>query len=272
MPTRRPSGGQRTNAARQERHRQARVQSGKRRYEATIDRGLADYADADADRRGQSRAAWLEATIRAHQETAMSTPTLVALNLDGTGERESEPPMEDNTYYVERLDGTVPWTRKGPEYDDPNRPSAWRECVDACIAAAIEHRGLPRVKHHAHWHEYIKWEIPSREEPEHVALSTGIGEFRVRARRARVGELTSQITALPGAFGIGDLATRANVATSPIVATVAMLYPSPAQPGQYWIQVSRFRYADGTYSGEMDSYPRDATLEQPRTAFAAAAT
>jgi hypothetical protein len=88
MPTRRPSGGQRTNAARQERHRQARVQSGKRRYEATIDRGLADYADADAARRGQSRAAWLEETIRAHQETAMSTPTTINLNLDGTGERE----------------------------------------------------------------------------------------------------------------------------------------------------------------------------------------
>jgi hypothetical protein len=49
-----------------------------------VKRGLADYADADAARRGQSRAAWLEETIRAHQETAMSTPTTISLNLDGT--------------------------------------------------------------------------------------------------------------------------------------------------------------------------------------------
>jgi hypothetical protein len=172
--------------------------------------------------------------------------------------------MQDNTYFVEQPDATVSWSRTGPtlvEYGKPGYEqywAEWRACVEECIAAAFEHRGLPRVRHHANFSEYLKWEIPTTEEREHVVLSTGIGKFRVRARRARVGELTSQITALPGVFGICDQATEANVATAPIVATVAEIYPSPVEPGRYWIQVSRFRYADGTYSGEMDSYPRDA--------------
>jgi hypothetical protein len=64
--TRRPSGGQRTAAARVAKHRAAHPD--KRRYEASIDRDLADWADQQAADADLTRAQWLERELQRRQQ------------------------------------------------------------------------------------------------------------------------------------------------------------------------------------------------------------
>ena len=122
------------------------------------------------------------------------------------------------------------------------------------VARAWELGGLPYEERNPRWLEPLMRVFSCREiDANTLEIATPVGALLLAARRARAGEMTSEVTvaARSGIIGQGSLAREEQ--DSPPVKIAGYLREDRAAPT---FAPSHIEYADGTRSGFLGLYPR----------------
>lgn len=176
----------------------------------------------------------------------------------------------EREFYVADASGNVLWRRPIPKAPDYSNEPAWEAHMlvykalhSEAIAAAFQWKRLPSVRHHSRLTETVSWPIEVQEiNGDRLLLDLPIGQYTLNARRAKAGEVTSEVASFFGgaATGFGQRATEDTDSPS-----VRLLGRVGVDNGTVYIQPDNIEYADGTRSGWLGCYPRDLVPFQTNT-------
>lgn len=131
-------------------------------------------------------------------------------------------------------------------------------------ARAYELRGLAYEVRNPNWKESAHRSFRCEETPDgnHVRVFSPVGTFRIAARRAKRGEVTSTVAASASGrvYGFGATASQDQEAL-PIRIAGRLNAPQRCMRSDWTFQPSHFEYEDGTCSGWLGSYPLDIEWE-----------
>lgn len=133
--------------------------------------------------------------------------------------------------------------------DKNHSQGEYEAACDAAVKKAYEFGKLPY--HHCGFTESLSFAVPCEEVVEwgDLRLHTPVGEFVIKAKRARRGDPDGAVVVRPGLTAWGGVASKDS--DSPPVSVYGRFSVEP--DGELWFQVSSITYADGTHSGYLGS-------------------
>lgn len=161
----------------------------------------------------------------------------------------------EREYFVEDDERKVLWRRALPADEE-----ARAEAGAAAVEAAFRFGHLPYCRNESRNIEAVEFPIEVAEETErgNLILALPMGRFRLQARRARKGELTSGVVVTSSAVGFGRGAAD-DTDSVPVRLYGRIGYHKDRLTGEVTCdaQVWKIEYADGTESGDMGVAVRD---------------
>jgi hypothetical protein len=132
------------------------------------------------------------------------------------------------------------------------RISEHEDSRDLAIQNAYELQGVPWLYRHDHWQEIMSYSIPVTEETPrgNLLLQLPWGVYRLKALRAREGQVAHVFSIVPGCEGWGETAGLNDAV--PVTLNGRLLAPSE-HCDHCRVQPFSVTYADGEHSGYLGS-------------------